>query len=62
MSEYRFEHFHTTLLLEDRKFTSGPEVAESFPDFELATLDGGTFRSVEHLARRPLFLYTASVT
>lgn len=62
MSEYRYDHFHAALMLEDQRFTGGPQLGEHFPEFELPTLDAGTFRSTEHIGRRPLFIYSASVT
>ena len=62
LSEYRYQHFTASPLLEDRAFTGRRTTWESFPDVDLATIDGGRVPSAELLGRRPLFVSFASIT
>ncbi|WP_165985233.1 deiodinase-like protein [Streptomyces sp. YIM 98790] len=59
---YRYPHFHTRLVLEDLRFTTGPRPGEAMPDFDLPTTDGGRVRKEDFLGRRPLLLTVGSVT
>lgn len=62
LSEYRYRHFTASPLHEDRAFTGGVRPGESFPDFDLPTIDGGRATSAELVGRRPLFVSLASIT
>lgn len=62
MNDYRYHHFSSEMLKEDRAFTGGVQPGEHFPAFRLPTIDGGEVSSEDLLGRRPLFLYFASVT
>lgn len=62
MSEYRYPHFHTGLLVEDRGFLGGVEPGGRFPDFDLPTIDGERATSRELIGGKPLLMYFGSVT
>ena len=59
--EYRFDHFNRQLLMEDMAFTAGPKPGDAFPDFDLATSEGGHVRRSDLLGR-PFFVTVGSFT
>ncbi|MFY1699700.1 MULTISPECIES: redoxin domain-containing protein [unclassified Solwaraspora] len=59
---YRFDRFRLPLLLDDLTFgRTAPGPGNRLPDFDLATLDGGRFRS-DALGDRPVLLIFGSRT
>jgi hypothetical protein len=60
---YRYQHFHTKLLMDDLRFHAGPEPGEPMPEFDLPTTDGRRVTKGDFMGRRrPLLFSMGSVT
>jgi hypothetical protein len=58
---YAYNHFTRRSLREDMRFHGGPRPGEPFPDFDIATAEGGRLRK-EDLRGRPFVVVTSSLT
>ncbi len=62
-AKYRFDRFHTGLLLKDMRFSGrAPRPGERIPDFELHTPEGQIVRSTDFVGHKPLVIVTGSLT
>ncbi len=61
--KYRFNRFHTGLLLKDMRFSrKALRPGERIPDFELHTPEGQLVRAADFVGHKPLLIVTGSLT
>lgn len=59
---YNYENFRRSMVMDDMTFRGGPGPGDPAPDFELSTVDGGSFRLGPYQHKKPVLVQFGSIT